>query len=532
MTPDPEHAKGAVWPPMTLRASLVTVLLAVVVYVLFIHHLDRRDLWSSHEARAAQDAQTMLDSADWVLPRLYDGRVEMQKPPLYYWLVAVVTQVRGGLVDAWSVRMPSAAAAALGMVVMAMIGWHRRRPIVGLLAGAFLGTMFHYTWLGRVGRTDMPLTLTTSLSLAGYYLAQSGSKAWLACIYVGMAFGMLLKGPLGIVLPALVILVHVIANGDLHRAWHGRSWLALASRLGVWWGLPVIAAMAWPWFWLANERTGGEFARSFFWKHNLERGFGGDPDLEANPDAIWFYLLRLVPDLFPWSLLLPFALAHAIRRGTLRDDPEARFGMVWFGTLLVFFSLMRFKRADYLLPAYPGAALFLAAWYARSFQGATERVRWWVVRGIAGTVLAVMVGWMAWVEVYAPSQEPCHELRTFAAEVRRHVPPPGQVLIFRAEGHLLGFHLGRPYERLIEWDNLDVWASQPSSVYVVMQEKNFKEWEQKLEAGRLTRLVSTSDLAGQTHAEPLVLCKTVVEQSKPETQAKTPPLKPEAQAKN
>ncbi|MGH7226583.1 MAG: glycosyltransferase family 39 protein, partial [Gemmataceae bacterium] len=117
-------------------------------------------MWSSHEARAAMDAQTILDDGDWGLPRLYDGRLELQKPPLYYWLVAALARLRGGGVDAWAVRLPSAASALLCVLAVAVgLSIGRRRAAAGVLAAAVLATAVHFTWLARIGRIDMPLTL-------------------------------------------------------------------------------------------------------------------------------------------------------------------------------------------------------------------------------------------------------------------------------------------------------------------------------------------------------------------------------------
>src|SRR4051812_18088925 len=75
--------------------------------LLFFYGLGDRDLNSSHEARAAQNAQSILDSGDWLLPRLFDRHIELQKPPLYYWLVAALAWLHGGQVDVWDVRLPS-----------------------------------------------------------------------------------------------------------------------------------------------------------------------------------------------------------------------------------------------------------------------------------------------------------------------------------------------------------------------------------------------------------------------------------------
>ena len=100
------------------RDSLKLCLLGVlcvfaVTYLLFFHRLADRDLWSSHEARAGMDAQTILDDGAWGLPHLFNGEPELQKPPLYYWLVAAIAWLRGGGVDAWAVRLPAAGAAVL-----------------------------------------------------------------------------------------------------------------------------------------------------------------------------------------------------------------------------------------------------------------------------------------------------------------------------------------------------------------------------------------------------------------------------------
>src|SRR5437016_4683058 len=97
--------------PRLARWLLPVIFLALCSYPLFFHGLADRDLTSSHEARAAQDAQMMLATGDWGLPRLLDRQIDLQKPPLYYWLVAILAQLQGGQVDAWAVRLPSALSA-------------------------------------------------------------------------------------------------------------------------------------------------------------------------------------------------------------------------------------------------------------------------------------------------------------------------------------------------------------------------------------------------------------------------------------
>src|SRR5262249_26263594 len=151
-----------------------------------------------------------------------------------------------------------------------------------------------------------------------------------------------------------------------------------------------------PWFVWANIATDQQLVEVFFWHHNVERGFGGT--LAAHP--WWFYAVRLPVDFLPWSLLLPAAVWRAMSRpdsvqGQAGSLPYG--GLVWFFTVFVMLSLMRFKRADYLLPAFPGLALWLGgtidAWLADELLPARSRLRRWAPVGLASLVAAAVVGW-------------------------------------------------------------------------------------------------------------------------------------------
>src|SRR5437016_4824432 len=135
--------------PYHYQLVLISVLtLMVLGAFLFFFRLCDRDLWSSHEGRAAQDAETILEDGNWGLPRLFDRKyLDMQKPPLYYWLVASVAFIRGRPVDAWAVRLPSALAAAGCVFLLYWFGIHRGRSRAALLAALVLATAVHFTWL-------------------------------------------------------------------------------------------------------------------------------------------------------------------------------------------------------------------------------------------------------------------------------------------------------------------------------------------------------------------------------------------------
>ncbi|HEV2950280.1 MAG TPA: glycosyltransferase family 39 protein [Gemmataceae bacterium] len=485
--------------------TISLLLLMPLTFFLFFYRLGDRDLWSSHEGRAAQDAETILEDGHWGMPRLFDQKyVDLQKPPLYYWLVAGIAALRGEPVDAWAVRLPSALA-ALGCVMLLFWFGARRSRFPAALAGALmLATAVHFTWLARIGRIDMPLTFAISLALVCFYLGRmEKSWYWLLPAYLSLAVAVLLKGPIGLVLPGVVVAGWLLVESELPAPWRWRSWMSLAHRFGLWWGVPLILAVAGPWFFWAASQTDGALEKSL-WYHNVVRAVGGTEGMRARPAL--FYIPRFSVDFLPWSPLVLIGVWYLFRHGRWREDSEARFGLVWLVSMVAVLSCVGFKRADYLLPAYPGAALFLGCVGERWLQTVRHPVRLTGAFGIG--VISCLVGWWIHVDSTLPRGEAEREDRTFAAEIRRYAPAPDPVIFFRVEEHSLGFHIGRPLDTILEWENLDFWAGQPRPFYVVMDPDTARDWRNHLHRGSLEAVTSNVELAGGKHDHPLILLRT------------------------
>lgn len=121
---------------------------------------------------------------------------------------------------------------------------------------------------------------------------------------------------------------------------------------------------------------------------------------------------------------------------------------------------------------------------------------------------ACVAGWCVYEDVILPQSEPQREQRRFAEAIRALVPQPGEVLFFRAESHLLAFHLGRPLNTFLEWENLDVWAGRPGCHYIVMPPECAAEWQRHVTSGRLYEVLRNTELSGGAHEHPLVLMRT------------------------
>jgi len=172
----------------------------------------------------------------------------------------------------------------------------------------------------------------------------------------------------------------------------------------------------------------------------------------------------------------------------------------------VLLSCVGFKRSDYLLPAYPGAALFLGCVAERWLKAIRHPIR--QIGAFAAVVSTCVIGWCVHVTWILPKSETEREDRTFAAAVRRLSLPPDPVIFFRVEEHTLAFHIGRPLDTLLEWENLDFWAGQPRPFYVVMNPDYVRQWPDHLHNGSLEIVTSNVELAGGKHEHPLLLLRT------------------------
>lgn len=493
---------------MTPIRSLLLIL--IVCFSLFFFDLTRTDLWSSHEARAAQNAQRMIDDNAWALPRLYDDQPEMQKPPAFYWMTAGIASLRDGVVDRWAVRLP-AALSAFGAVLLVwgfLAG--RGRPFAGLIAGLVLATSIHFTSAARTGRIDMPLTFCTTASIM---LMVSRLHPQLRIALTGCLFAaaLLLKGPVGLILPCAAVTAWLMLATIRGTLSDFRSWYVLGASCAF--GI----ALALPWFLWVNDATHGEFVRSFFWHHNIERATGDSATLASHP--WWYYGPRFALDFLPGTPLLLLAVASFLRfvrsrcaagsdDSSVQSENEAALGLVWLTTMIGLLSLAQFKRADYLLPAYPGAALLIGCMGERWYRGVSERSRNVAVACGAILLVGCLGGWWWFHQYEEPKMEAARAQQAFAVYIREHAPAPQPILMFRVESHLLAYHLGRPIHTLVEWGELNERLAQPGRHWFVTRAEFVDECFTHVRTRRLRVEARSEDFSRAHPHRPLVLIRT------------------------
>ncbi len=355
---------------MAAAAALLGGLLLVVLTApIFLYRLGRPGLGDPDEGRNAEVAREMLESGDWITPRINDARY-LDKPPAFFWALAVSYRVFG--VNEFAARLPSALAALAGI---ALVFWFARRhfgPAAGWLAGIVLALSPLYMVFGRIVIFDMALCVCMTASVLAVFEAMEGdgrrARAAGAVFFAAAGAGTITKGPVALLVPVLVALAWALLTRRPRRL----------GRLGWISGLAIYAAIVAPWLWLVSARNPGYLEYATIGE-NLDR-MTSNRFQTSRP--FWFYLKIIVPGLFPWIV---FGLVVAARRvrglrerlaAALNESEgagEARraalYCAVWLAVLVLFFSAISSKRPSYVLPCAVPVALLSGALWAAAFAG-------------------------------------------------------------------------------------------------------------------------------------------------------------------
>ena len=339
----------------TAAARLRALSLAAAM-ALLLTGLGRIGLWAPDEPRYAEVAEEVRSLArgpsDLVLLHL-NGEPYDQKPPLYYWLAALAG-APGGRVTEFDARLPSALAGIAAVALTIGFGVRLFGPAAGLLAGALLLTTAEFAHLGRRVALDVLLTLLEAAALVAFWRLDRGEPRrgrWLAALHGAMGLAVLTKGPVGFLVPSLVIVAFL--------AWERR--LREIGRFFPAWGLALSLGPGLAWIGAAIALAPKGFAADAVWRNLIGRFFQGT----SHPRPGLYYFLQFPVLGLPWTLLWPLVAALGARR-VLRANAEPerarawRFLLAWIGTMFVFFSLSSGKRGLYMLPAAPAAALLCA----------------------------------------------------------------------------------------------------------------------------------------------------------------------------
>ena len=388
--------------PMQPRSTwmLHIILLVVLCGVTFFPYLGTTPFFDKGEPREALAVQDIVQRGEWLFP-LKKATDIPSKPPLFHWSAAVSSLVTGRL-DESTIRFPSAVYATLCVLLLYVFGRRLFGAEVALLGGAILATTIVYQNQAVSARVDMTLCFCATVSLALFYSLYRGfltRPIWYYVFFAFVGISMLAKGPLGLLLPALVIAAFLA----LKRRWD------FVVRFAFHPGVLLTVLLGAGWYVIALMRGGEGFVDRQLLQENLERFFGGS----GHSHPFYYYIPYLFSQGLPWSFFLPVVLWDSFKKGIFSND-DTLFLKVWFFVMFVFFSISAGKRPVYLLPLYPALSLLMAAWFYHQVTALGRRIYFYrsiaVVAGVAGLILIIVTLGALWNHdpgwFFAPIEHP------------------------------------------------------------------------------------------------------------------------------
>lgn len=324
------------------------IIAAAAAVLLYLAPLGSYPLMEPDEGRYAEIPREMVESGDFVTPRLNYVKY-FEKPVLLYWANAANFMLFGE--NEFAARLFPALCALGGVFVTAAFGASLYGRRAGFIAGAATATSLLYFAIGTINITDMPLTFFLTLAFASFYTARSsGHKRWYLLFYLASALAVLTKGLVGVFLPGLVILVYILVT---------REWRLFVEPLYLP-GLILFFAACVPWFWLVC-RENPDFFRFFFVQEHFLRY---TTKIHDRYEPFWFFLPLLPAGLAPWTAFLPPLLSRRSVLRAPRDERERRaniYLLLWAELILLFFSMSDSKLIPYIVPCMPPLALLIGA---------------------------------------------------------------------------------------------------------------------------------------------------------------------------
>ncbi|MEO1992609.1 MAG: glycosyltransferase family 39 protein [Pirellulales bacterium] len=369
-------------------------------------------LWDEDEPRFAAIAEAMVSTGNWIVP-MYNDTLAVDKPVLMHWSMALCYLAFG--VSEFSARLPSAIAAFLTALALYRAGVQWFNTPTGIIASlAYISCIL----VGIESHAATPDSILTALCTWAILLAAEQVVPVLnttqtsrltiprACL-IGCLLGLavLCKGPIGFIGPLAVLFpwVWFLIIGDrttqqqfqlkqfMQNAVTGALRTCTTLRLGTITLLTLLVSL--PWYLLVDVYTNGQWTRGFFFIHNIGRAAAA---MENHGGGIWYHPVTLLIGFFPWSCFLPFSVvlvAWRLWRGNKSAMPRSIHGLllVWMVVWIVGFSLAATKLPNYIMPAYPAAALLVAA----VGVDAASREQWpharWFVLGLASLAFGGVV---------------------------------------------------------------------------------------------------------------------------------------------
>lgn len=514
----------------------------VVAAALYLPGIGQRILYIGDEARYALLARGMVETGDWLVPRIGD-EVHMEKSPLFIWAIAALS-LGGRKVTELTAVLPSALSAVAGVGATLALGHRLFGARAAFLSAFVAATAWGYFWHARMALADMMVTcfaIGAAAAFATIVATGQSRRLPMAVCWACLGLGLSAKGPV-----ALMPLIPFGAYLVWEHGWRGLGKLRPAM------GVAIVALITAPWA-LAFALHGGE---SYVQTVVLADYVGPRLRWWDNWSEVFFALGPVGVGFLPWTPFLPSAVRNGWWRARDAETRRAfRFLVLWVTTYVVVITVLPHKRERYLLATYPILALMVGwlwdRWATRACPRALGLHAWiWGViaaamaalmmlpprlrtevmtlvpptfpgrllvvglllisgvlavtaarRGRALAAFAAICGPMILLiayesQVYVAEHNRLFDIKGLAQRLAARAPAADRLVTYRYQNLALEFYTGRTVTRALTPEHLRTLVSDGRPVYLIADDRN---WEAVTRVtGRPWSIVDQGQIGGRT----------------------------------
>jgi len=385
--------------------------------ILTLATLGLAPLFDYDETIYAQTAIDMMRHGEWIVP-VANGMQFFEKPPFTYYMMDLCFALFGD--NAFAARLPSALFSFATAMLLLHFGSRLHSLRFGFAASAIFLSMLEVGFLAHAAILDAVLNFFIAATLLNYalWLNTSSRKHALWCAAM-MGIAVSIKGPVGAVVPVMIIVAERLISGNLGRLMRDIPWLTT---------VPLFLLAATPWYLMILIESGPDFLYEFIWVHNIGRALN---PMQGHGGGWHYYLVVFAVSVLPWLAAMPWAATQGwlLHRNGDSLSILARLGLAWTVLVIVLFSFAQTKLPHYISCIYPGVAILLAAAWIQDTPagGRASRLAW----ATALLLAPVAVLLLAFPLLYPWLQTLAHHPRAVAI-LAQGIEPTAAIPVFGA----------------------------------------------------------------------------------------------------
>ena len=348
------------------------IVVSVAIFTIFFG-IGGVPLLDPDEPVYAETAREMIQFGDFLSPRIF-GEYWYDKPPMYYWLVALAQLIFGD--NEFAARFPAALMATGTVVMVYFSGTKLFNERAGFWSALVLASSIQFFYMGKAAVTDTTLLFF----MTGAILSFMHERYWL--MYVCMAFATVTKGPIGIVFPGAIIFIYLLVMGRLREI----------LSMHVIRGLLLYFLIASPWYYAMYTVHGMPFIETFLGFHNVTRFTTPE---HASRVTFWYYFPVVILGMFPWIGILFQSIKASISESRIDDMKKLMLLHIWWGFVFLFFTVCKTKLTSYVLPMWPPMAMVIGWNISRMVQKQHYNTRFYSWMAGSGIIFLLLgAGWI------------------------------------------------------------------------------------------------------------------------------------------